>query len=118
MLAQRLLVLGIQGGGLFPLSSQARRAFALFSLSRIFAECVTTICFLLNELFLGGFSGLLWAPHVSASLLHLVITLMTRCNILAWWVGFESSLLFCLFLSFQGLVNICEYRMFLRVRAG
>ena len=64
-----------------------------------------------------GCSGLLWAPHVSARLLHLVIPDMTRCNILAWWVGFESSLLFCLFL-FQGLVNICEYRMFLRVRAG
>ena len=34
-----------------------------------------------------GCSGLLWAPHVSARLLHLVITVMTRCNISAWVVG-------------------------------
>ena len=48
-----------------------------------------------------GCSGLLWAPHVSARLLHLVITVMTRCNILAWWVGFESSLLFVFFFYFK-----------------
>ena len=34
-----------------------------------------------------GCSGLLWSPHVSARLLHLVITVMTRCNISAWVVG-------------------------------
>ena len=57
MLAPRLLVLGVQGGDLFPLSFQARHAFALFPGSRIFAECVSTICPLLNEFFLVS----LWA---------------------------------------------------------